>query len=903
MTTYNTGNPLGSAAAKDLFDNAQNMDFALNDMTQAIWSDRFGRNRKTWYGIEGDFLSQLANQEGRFNLFIQNSGYEIIGDYVDGPLTINEYNQLIRYEGEFYKLNAATDTPYHTTGNTAESWIVDSAHFVSVGDATLRQDLLSTEAGRGDALVAVKQPFTGSSARTQHDKNFDFVSILDFEGVVLDGITDCHLALSVALQSGKTIYWPRPEPGQFALVSNTVLIGNGTQLIGPGKDFIVIKAADNFPNDRDVLSSANFATGDQEYDEYLSIRDLGIDANGWERALSDGTATSTALTFGNVRHSEIINVRCINAPKWNFKINSFNPYEDIGHAGTPTAPSYNILISGCRSEDFIHGDGLIIQGSFGVTIDNYTQIISDDAKSLLLYTKTHSAIQIVDGSHDVIVQRPKTFGNGTMMTAYSANGHTLRPAVYNIAFINVFAHGVHSLVSAWNDTVTDVTFGTDQWLGRNVNVNGGVLIKPTLDVTNNDLPARLVDFQHQMHCHANNVNVVITDDDGTYSSPVAISNFLECVDTTLDGMSASKVPAIPVGNYTINRGIGWVITGTIAGSKNIRIRNINLNNIGYINRVISDIAAVAVKEARNVHVDAIPSDGQTKIGIYSSAFDAELTNFNLPTSMEKYRVGQFLTSYPYKNIKVSLNYGNSSIIGGMVIRAESNSGVQNVSGIVFDRTFASSSDPIGAFGKGSIAFRTSDATPGTFSICAYHEDLNQYRPIVYARSSTTPVKSWNPVVDNDTNLGETTNRWKQISAATSTIVTSDATHKTEVLDVSAIEKKVATKLKGMIKKYKKVDAVEEKGTEKARYHFGVIAQDIAKVFEEFGLDPSRYGLFCYDKWDDEFIVIPPVDEVVDDDTREILVKAQPEFITQTRFAGERYGIRYEELICFMISAM
>lgn len=31
MTTYNTGNPLGSSAAKDLYDNAQNFDHLSND--------------------------------------------------------------------------------------------------------------------------------------------------------------------------------------------------------------------------------------------------------------------------------------------------------------------------------------------------------------------------------------------------------------------------------------------------------------------------------------------------------------------------------------------------------------------------------------------------------------------------------------------------------------------------------------------------------------------------------------------------------------------------------------------------------------------------------------------------------------------------------------------------------
>ncbi|WP_285131397.1 hypothetical protein [Leclercia adecarboxylata] len=152
MTTYNTGNPLGSAAAKDLFDNAQNLDFALNDITSLIWTDRLGKTRPSFYGVESAFttqltsqesrfVSQLSSQESRFTTFIQSSGYDVIGDYEDGPLTITEYNQLIRYDGELWKLTAATDIPFTTSGNNAASWATDSPHFLSVGDGALRQGL------------------------------------------------------------------------------------------------------------------------------------------------------------------------------------------------------------------------------------------------------------------------------------------------------------------------------------------------------------------------------------------------------------------------------------------------------------------------------------------------------------------------------------------------------------------------------------------------------------------------------------------------------------------------------------------------------------------------------------------------------------------------------------------
>lgn len=52
MTKYRTGNPVGSAAAKDLYDNAENLDVAINSQTARGWTDRLGNARRTWKGIE-----------------------------------------------------------------------------------------------------------------------------------------------------------------------------------------------------------------------------------------------------------------------------------------------------------------------------------------------------------------------------------------------------------------------------------------------------------------------------------------------------------------------------------------------------------------------------------------------------------------------------------------------------------------------------------------------------------------------------------------------------------------------------------------------------------------------------------------------------------------------------------
>ncbi|MHB6029488.1 phage tail fiber protein [Klebsiella pneumoniae] len=90
---------------------------------------------------ESDFVASQADKEARFQQFLLNSGYQFLGDYENGPYTINARNQIIRYQNEFWRLNAATIPPYTTTGINNASWATDITHLVSVGDANLRQEL------------------------------------------------------------------------------------------------------------------------------------------------------------------------------------------------------------------------------------------------------------------------------------------------------------------------------------------------------------------------------------------------------------------------------------------------------------------------------------------------------------------------------------------------------------------------------------------------------------------------------------------------------------------------------------------------------------------------------------------------------------------------------------------
>lgn len=184
MTTYSTQNPLGSADPRDLYDNAENLDTAMN-ANQDEWTDRLGLKRATFRAAEraadqavnvdipaivdnvdsqaqqyfenaesdreDEFAVSQQDKQQRFNLLLANSGYEYLADYAAG-IEITEYNQVLRdTAGELWRAAATTTLPYTTDG----AGLPESGAFVAVGDADIRNDLAAgVGAGKGGLLVA-----------------------------------------------------------------------------------------------------------------------------------------------------------------------------------------------------------------------------------------------------------------------------------------------------------------------------------------------------------------------------------------------------------------------------------------------------------------------------------------------------------------------------------------------------------------------------------------------------------------------------------------------------------------------------------------------------------------------------------------------------------------------------
>lgn len=125
--------------------------------TGEFYTDRLGVKRLTNTGRNNQFDAAQLDRANRFEQFLLSSGYFFLGDYEDGPFQFSARNQYIRYNNQYYRLNAATDVGFTTTGTDATSFANDVTHFVLMDGDTLRQNLGS---GEGFALVGQVSSFT-----------------------------------------------------------------------------------------------------------------------------------------------------------------------------------------------------------------------------------------------------------------------------------------------------------------------------------------------------------------------------------------------------------------------------------------------------------------------------------------------------------------------------------------------------------------------------------------------------------------------------------------------------------------------------------------------------------------------------------------------------------------------
>ncbi|MEQ0239321.1 hypothetical protein ABLV46_12605 [Klebsiella sp. GB_Kp060] len=200
MSTYKTKNPLGSAAVKDLYDNAENVDKFVNDRTKEELEDRLGVLRKTWHGMEMIFSRFIDYITGRGEQAVAAIGWQELGNWAVG-LVVDNRQQIVYYNGSWYKYLGelehviAGDSPENDGG--VWSAANPTGKWSNIGDAALRSNLGSNELP-GTGIVSLK--YSGTVADALVDIYVDALG--DFKNMQ-DGCTEAILA-AVAYWGGRT---------------------------------------------------------------------------------------------------------------------------------------------------------------------------------------------------------------------------------------------------------------------------------------------------------------------------------------------------------------------------------------------------------------------------------------------------------------------------------------------------------------------------------------------------------------------------------------------------------------------------------------------------------------------------------------------------------------------------
>lgn len=798
--------------------------------------------------------------------------------------TENVFNQLRQFtDGSWWYAPSATVISPVSMGATP---VGDSLWRLYTIDQQIPVNILKAElaSSTGSTMLGI------GGDRTQANKNAEWVSVTDAPyNVKFDnGAADHTAGLNAAFQSGKCVFVPDPGIGNFAQVSDTVKIGDNTTIFFQNPSRPAIKAAPSMDPNRHLVCTKNYADGVLVANKGIHVFGINLDANGVARG--GGPLTSGVGLVFNAVDSTIDLPTVANSPLWNYFFTSGNPFDDVGHSGENTAYSERLDVTRVTSIDPIGGDGAIIQGTKNSNFIGYRNIINPWLAPSKV--RKDSGFQIIEGCHDLEIDELEFFHNGAVSSGFVVSSHLNKRYLSNINVGSVYGRELTALVAVFNDTGV-VPVESSDWLSSGLTIGSAHLDYPVLDPSSTVMQSRLVDIQNMVGNKVGKCSARIKKPDGSFSAPTCVVNFGGARGVEVDTIVIDGVPDVGATSYPVSKSRGWInVSDSLCDD--IQLGNINVENFGYLNRIVSDATNGAVTEVGGVSAGGVFADGGTKEMVVSLSQQLSIGNASTPSGATLGRFSSAGIALAGKTLDVR-QAAPETKVGGMVIRSITVGGVQVSPGILFDRQFVSSSDPTGMQGKGTISFRTTAASEGRFSISAYHEDVNEWRPIIAVRS-TNSTKSLIPVQDNTMTIGEAANRPSQIFAVSGTINTCDAREKSDPLDITDNLLDVADDIS--INVWKWLEAIAKKGEKSARWHFGPIAQQVCDAFTKHGLNGCDYGLLCYDKWSDEFM---DVTETVVSDEGEVIERPTGEKI-QTQWAGDRWGLRPDQCLWLLAAA-
>lgn len=652
------------------------------------------------------------------------------------------------------------------TGGSNESVIIgnDAGHVfldtiggnvtVRVGTTEYRVYHAGNKPTLADLGAASSSDVASISARAK-----DRFDVRDF-GAKGDGVTDDTFALQTALEKGGEVYFPK---GVY-LVKKTLTVKSHTTILGAGIDVAIIRADASLPGQLDLLMNENAMSATLSYDSHINIFDITIDAKGFSRKKDVSGEWGRAIRLGSVHDCLLQRVRAHEGPQHCVDITNHNDdYIGKGHAARLSGESYNVTVKDCIFSDYCHDDGITTHAANNIIIEDCVSTISDYAKTKKVYTHNQNGFEIDDGSKYVVVRNCRAYGNNIAGKGFSTACHGQNPATYNVTFEDCWAHGTNIFGAAWTDLVTDVDPHGEHWLARNITYNRCTFVKPALITTSNLFPSRCVSATGIQNLKVLDFKLYMTDTDYSRWASVSLSEFNTTEDLMIDGYSiygVNNVNDLP----EIQKNSAWIAIRS--DCKRVVVKNVFVDAMGSMDRVVSDTASRATTLVENIRVERAPPYDATKLkyGIVCGA-DAEYRNVVVPEGlMTPYSIGDQFSKPPVGNYKFQITNPDITYGGLKIVSLTNRDGHQPQAGMYFDNTFY---DLAGESGKGSISYRATTEKARTFSITA-HMDDGTYKPMMAIRNFKNASDIHEPMVipgsNNQIFLGSSSFRWKTVYA-------------------------------------------------------------------------------------------------------------------------------------------
>lgn len=231
MTTYNTGNPIGSTDARDRLDNSENMDILENSTTLNEHPDRLGTMRKTRKGMELEHDNQMLSFERDFDNRLAGMAFTRVGTFTAGA-TLTDMRQTLLWEvsqggdgheygwiGSFPKVVPPASTPAGTGGIGAGAWVDRT-------DLTLRGELSRTNGAHlsGNAAFYIDDVL---SANVTNIPDKAIIIARTRNGNPAGGGVFEYASTSVLTADNGVIFAPTTGSGRLIRIGYTVFGFNG----------------------------------------------------------------------------------------------------------------------------------------------------------------------------------------------------------------------------------------------------------------------------------------------------------------------------------------------------------------------------------------------------------------------------------------------------------------------------------------------------------------------------------------------------------------------------------------------------------------------------------------------------------------------------------------------------